>query len=108
MAPRLRWSGGLPAPGVPDVHQVDAGLDLLEESSRTGCAGWRPSKSARGSFGEAAIALAGEAALASRSPGGAVCWLGRAQLRRLRAALDGAAAWGGVRISGGPWPGSRR
>ena len=37
----------------------------------------------------------GEAALASRGPGGAVCRLGGAQLARLRAALDGGpAAWG--------------
>ena len=37
----------------------------------------------------------GEAALASRGPGGAVCRLGEAQLARLRAALDGGpAAWG--------------
>ena len=49
----------------------------------------------------------GEAALASRGPGGAVCRLGEAQLTRLRAALDGGPAmWGGVRISGGRWPGS--
>jgi transposase len=37
----------------------------------------------------------GEAALASRGPGGAVCRLSPAQLARLRAALDGGpAAWG--------------
>ena len=37
----------------------------------------------------------GEAALASKGPGGAVCRLSRAQLARLRAALDdGPAAWG--------------
>ena len=37
----------------------------------------------------------GEAALASRGPGGAVCRLGEAQLARLRAALDGGPAmWG--------------
>ena len=37
----------------------------------------------------------GEAALASKGPGGAVCRLSRAQLARLRAALDGGpAAWG--------------
>jgi len=42
----------------------------------------------------------GEAALASRGPGGAVCRLGGAQLARLPG--------GGVRISGGRWPGSRR
>jgi transposase len=37
----------------------------------------------------------GIAALASRGPGGAVCRLSRAQLSRLRAALDqGPAAWG--------------
>jgi transposase len=39
--------------------------------------------------------VGGEAALASRGPGGAVCRLSRAQLARLRAALDGGpAAWG--------------
>jgi putative transposase len=37
----------------------------------------------------------GEAALASRGPGGAVCRLGGAQLERLRAALEaGPAVWG--------------
>jgi transposase len=37
----------------------------------------------------------GEAALASRGPGGAVCRLSPAQLAKLRAALDGgSAAWG--------------
>jgi transposase len=37
----------------------------------------------------------GEAALASRGPGGAACRLGRVQLARLRAALDaGPAPWG--------------
>ena len=37
----------------------------------------------------------GEAALASRGPGGAVCRLGEAQLARRRAALDGGPAmWG--------------
>ncbi len=37
----------------------------------------------------------GEAALASKGPGGAVCRLSGAQLSRLRAALDGGpAAWG--------------
>ncbi len=37
----------------------------------------------------------GEAALASRGPGGAACRLSPAQLERLRAALDGGpAAWG--------------
>jgi len=37
----------------------------------------------------------GEAALASKGPGGAVCRLSPAQLSRLRAALDGGpAAWG--------------
>ena len=37
----------------------------------------------------------GEAALAPRGPGGAVCRLGEAQLARLRAALDGGPAmWG--------------
>ena len=39
--------------------------------------------------------VGGEAALASRGPGGAVCRLSRAQLARLRAAQDGGpAAWG--------------
>jgi transposase len=39
--------------------------------------------------------VGGEAALASRGPGWAVCRLSRAQLARLRAALDGGpAAWG--------------
>jgi transposase len=38
---------------------------------------------------------AGEAALASKGPGGAVCRLNQAQLARLRAALEGGpAAWG--------------
>jgi transposase len=37
----------------------------------------------------------GEAALASKGPGGAVCWLGAGQVARLRAALEGGpAAWG--------------
>ena len=37
----------------------------------------------------------GEAALASKGPGGAVCRLSRAQLERLRAALEGGPAlWG--------------
>src|SRR6516165_10661808 len=37
----------------------------------------------------------GEAALTSKGPGGALCRLSRAQLARLRAALDGGpAAWG--------------
>jgi transposase len=37
----------------------------------------------------------GEAALASKGPGGAVCRLNKEQLARLRAALDGGtAAWG--------------
>jgi transposase len=37
----------------------------------------------------------GEAALVSKGPGGAVCRLNRAQLARLRAALEGGpAAWG--------------
>ena len=37
----------------------------------------------------------GVAALASPGPGGAVCWLSRAQLERLRAALEaGPAVWG--------------
>ena len=38
----------------------------------------------------------GEAALASRGPGGAVCRLGGAQLARLRSALDGGPAVVGV------------
>ena len=43
----------------------------------------------------AALAGRGEAALASRGPGGAVCRLSPAQLEKLRAALDGGpAAWG--------------
>ena len=43
----------------------------------------------------AAALAGGEAALASRGPGGAACRLGGAQLERLRAALDaGPAIWG--------------
>ena len=48
----------------------------------------------------------GEAALASKGAGGAVCRLSAGQVARLRAALEGGpAAWGWVRISGGRWPG---
>src|ERR1017187_6766097 len=51
---------------------------------------------------------AGEAALASHRPGGAVCRLSPAQLAKLQAALDGGRLPGaGIRTSGGPWPGSR-
>jgi transposase-like protein len=51
----------------------------------------------------------GEAALASRGPGGAVCRLPPAQLAKLQAALDGGRRPGaGARTSGGPWPGSPR
>jgi transposase len=51
----------------------------------------------------------GDAALASRGPGGNPCKLDDDQLARLRAALDvGPALYGWGRTSGGPWPGSRR
>ena len=38
------------APGVPDIQQGDAELNLLAEGSRTGCAGWRPPSLPTGPF----------------------------------------------------------
>src|ERR1700722_238102 len=50
----------------------------------------------------------GDAALASKGPGGSACKLDDGQLSRLRQALDaGPAVTGGTRTSGGRWPGSR-
>jgi hypothetical protein len=55
----------------------------------------------------AATLAGGEAALASKGPGGAACLLSGAQPSRLRAALEGARPpGGGTRISGGRWLGS--
>jgi len=55
-----------------------------------------------------AWASGGEAALASRGPGGTGCKLDDGQLARLRAALDAAPLpTGGTRTNGGRWPGSR-
>jgi putative transposase len=49
----------------------------------------------------------GEAALASKGPGGAECRLSEAQLARLRAELGRARPrMAGMRTSGGRWPGS--
>jgi hypothetical protein len=44
------------APGVPDIQQRDAELNLLAEGSRTGLRRLAAAESARGSFEEAATA----------------------------------------------------